>query len=527
MGVMAAILLSELVLSLLTLIAARKRQMRGWATAVLWMTLLLGVPLLGFMFVAAMPKKKPQQQERVSQMQEKGQRQERMQPKSKDGRGRSVKERPRGQEAVQEVPTRKRPADVRSWVAGLLSRPTPQQKKEREEAELARLAARVESGRETVAALREKDARYRSQSEPDMMRMMLNEMRLTRAERSLARDKVRLDDLNAMRSSAEHSVSGPDVRVRTVPDAEVRQAPPSVVTEAEGQGRLFALGHGTMGEDEFRGLLAANRIDLVVDVRSLPVSPHSPHFSGGDPDPDTGRASALESALESAGVSYQWLGNQFGSHHRREDSERKHLYMMWRTDGSPAGEALFGDDAECNDYCVGFNASCREHECIGTYSRVSEEEVERLLESGKLSLERRHEIADAVGEYMTYDEVRGRYDFQLNLANLRDCVMEGNRVLLLGRAADPLEGHCFSLLGRELAHPSDPLTEPMELCHLTRGGRICSQSELEGRMLSAQHLGSGPDDLDRAYRNSCSAIIGAKVFDRDMEKVRRQSSVRL
>jgi hypothetical protein len=522
---MAAILLSQFVLSLLTLFAARKRRMSGWATALLLTSLLLGMPLLGFMLVAMMPKRRPgEQQEQRSRKQAEAGKAKGQQQRT-NGRGRSVKERTRERRSAEERPVRKLLQAVRQRVAGLFSRETPQQRDDRLQAQISELGDRIEQGKAAVSQLKEKDALYRSQ--PDMLRMLLNEMRLTRAERSLARDMVRLDDLKARRDAVGGIGSGPDVRVHSVPDMTEARVDHMDVKDDMGEGRLFALGHGSMGEDEFRDLLARNRIDLVVDVRSLPVSRHSPHFNGGDADAESGLVSPLERSLEAAGVSYQWLGQHFGSHHYREDNERKHVYLMWHQDGSVAGKALFGNDDECNDYCVSSNALRDEDECICTYRKATESEVREILESADVTAEMKREIADSTGDYLTYDELRGRYDFQLNLANLRDCVAEGNRVLLLGRAADPLESHCFSLLGRELAHPSDPLTEPMDICHLTRGGRSYSQSELEERMLSVQHLGSGPDDLDRAYRDSCSAIIGAKVFDREMENGQRQSSVRL
>ena len=61
-------------------------------------------------------------------------------------------------------------------------------------------------------------------------------------------------------------------------------------------GRLFTVGHGTLGQDGFSGLLTEGGIERIVDVRRFPGSRKHPHM----------KCEALERWLPAAGVEYRW-----------------------------------------------------------------------------------------------------------------------------------------------------------------------------------------------------------------------------
>jgi len=67
-------------------------------------------------------------------------------------------------------------------------------------------------------------------------------------------------------------------------------------------GSLFSIGHSNHSLEAFLGLLRANGIELVVDVRSHPVSRFSPHFNHG----------RLPDSLKREGVAYVFLGRELG-----------------------------------------------------------------------------------------------------------------------------------------------------------------------------------------------------------------------
>jgi uncharacterized protein (DUF488 family) len=65
---------------------------------------------------------------------------------------------------------------------------------------------------------------------------------------------------------------------------------------------LFTVGHSTHSFEHFAGLLARHRIEAVGDVRSAPFSRRNPQFN----------RDALKTQLRAAGVSYVFLGREFG-----------------------------------------------------------------------------------------------------------------------------------------------------------------------------------------------------------------------
>jgi uncharacterized protein (DUF488 family) len=65
---------------------------------------------------------------------------------------------------------------------------------------------------------------------------------------------------------------------------------------------LFTIGHSSMEADDFTRLLDAHHVELVVDVRSQPLSGRFPHFN----------SSILEKILEGHGMGYLFLGEELG-----------------------------------------------------------------------------------------------------------------------------------------------------------------------------------------------------------------------
>jgi uncharacterized protein (DUF488 family) len=63
-----------------------------------------------------------------------------------------------------------------------------------------------------------------------------------------------------------------------------------------GAPQLTTVGHGTLGADEFTGLVASAGVEEVVDVRSFPGSRRHPHFA----------REQMQEWLPPSGVAYRW-----------------------------------------------------------------------------------------------------------------------------------------------------------------------------------------------------------------------------
>lgn len=81
---------------------------------------------------------------------------------------------------------------------------------------------------------------------------------------------------------------------------------------------LFTVGHSTRPLEEFVAMLAANRVDLLADVRTVPRSRHNPQFN----------RDALAVMLPAAGIEYRHVAALGGLRHPRADS----LNGAWRND---------------------------------------------------------------------------------------------------------------------------------------------------------------------------------------------------
>ena len=65
---------------------------------------------------------------------------------------------------------------------------------------------------------------------------------------------------------------------------------------------ILSIGHSNHTEQKFLDLLKAAHIDVVADVRSMPVSSYSPHFN----------REPLRQTLKAAGIGYVFLGDELG-----------------------------------------------------------------------------------------------------------------------------------------------------------------------------------------------------------------------
>ncbi len=73
---------------------------------------------------------------------------------------------------------------------------------------------------------------------------------------------------------------------------------------------ICTIGHSTRPLAEFIGLLQANEVTRVLDVRSVPRSRHNPQYN----------LDALPAALQAAGIGYSHLAGLGGLRHARPDS---------------------------------------------------------------------------------------------------------------------------------------------------------------------------------------------------------------
>jgi uncharacterized protein (DUF488 family) len=81
---------------------------------------------------------------------------------------------------------------------------------------------------------------------------------------------------------------------------------------------VWTIGHSKRSLEDFVQLLTAHRINLLVDVRTMPRSRHNPQFN----------RETLPEALEEAGVDYVHLPNLGGLRRKRPDSPNG----GWRND---------------------------------------------------------------------------------------------------------------------------------------------------------------------------------------------------
>lgn len=94
---------------------------------------------------------------------------------------------------------------------------------------------------------------------------------------------------------------------------------PHLVTTAESEAcTVWTVGHSTLSEADFLALLAAYRIEALVDVRRFPASKRYPHFN----------ESALRASLARVGIEYLGLPSLGGRRSPLPDSPN----TGWRND---------------------------------------------------------------------------------------------------------------------------------------------------------------------------------------------------
>jgi hypothetical protein len=97
---------------------------------------------------------------------------------------------------------------------------------------------------------------------------------------------------------------------RSVPGAPVPSAPiPSMISTMLSRPTVWTVGHSNHGFGGFAHLVAGQRIEFLVDVRSYPYSRFAPHFNREE----------LEGAMAAHGVGYLFLGEELGGRPTREE----------------------------------------------------------------------------------------------------------------------------------------------------------------------------------------------------------------
>jgi uncharacterized protein (DUF488 family) len=81
---------------------------------------------------------------------------------------------------------------------------------------------------------------------------------------------------------------------------------------------LLTIGHSNRSIDEFRSILKAHNVELLIDVRTVPKSRHNPQFN----------REALPASLTAAGVEYLHMPGLGGLRRPRKDSPN----TGWRND---------------------------------------------------------------------------------------------------------------------------------------------------------------------------------------------------
>lgn len=76
--------------------------------------------------------------------------------------------------------------------------------------------------------------------------------------------------------------------------------------------RIWTIGHSTRSIEELLAALAANSIQVLVDVRRFPASRRNPQFE----------RNALEKSLRDAGIGYVWMGELLGGRRNTTKASR-------------------------------------------------------------------------------------------------------------------------------------------------------------------------------------------------------------
>jgi uncharacterized protein (DUF488 family) len=95
---------------------------------------------------------------------------------------------------------------------------------------------------------------------------------------------------------------------------------------------VLTIGHSNHPIERFIGLLQAQGVTVLADVRSIPASRFAPQF----------RQAALKAALNAAGIGYVWLGGGLGGKPKDKTLWRDGVPDFQRIAASPAFRADLG-----------------------------------------------------------------------------------------------------------------------------------------------------------------------------------------
>jgi uncharacterized protein (DUF488 family) len=166
---------------------------------------------------------------------------------------------------------------------------------------------------------------------------------------------------------------------------------------------LLTVGHSNHSVEKLLRILRANRVDVLVDVRSQPYSKYAPHFD----------KEALKAAVTSAGIGYLFLGDEIGGRPEGAefyDAEGHVLYDVWRQ--SPQflrGIARLEQEAALGRVAILCGeenpAECHRRFLIGRALIERGGTVQHIRGDGRLQSEAE----------LSFDELRGRDQGQLML----------------------------------------------------------------------------------------------------------------
>jgi uncharacterized protein (DUF488 family) len=168
---------------------------------------------------------------------------------------------------------------------------------------------------------------------------------------------------------------------------------------------IFTIGHSTHPIDTFIGLLSAQAITVLTDVRSYPSSRRWPQFN----------QAKLQQSLEGAGITYAWVKTLGG---RRQSKRADSPHTAWE---HPAFRA-YADYTATSEFTTGLNElmqaalevrtaiMCSEglwwrchRRIISDYLTIRGWTVTHIMPDGKV-------VAHALPDFATIDDSRIIYD---------------------------------------------------------------------------------------------------------------------
>ncbi|MFI4991127.1 MAG: DUF488 family protein [Solirubrobacterales bacterium] len=159
---------------------------------------------------------------------------------------------------------------------------------------------------------------------------------------------------------------------------------------------IWTVGHSNHDPSRFAELLAGERIEFLVDVRSYPYSRFAPHFNRDE----------LETAMRDRGVRYLFLGDDLGGRPSREDhydADGHALYEpMSREDSFVRAVARLIDGAGQHRIALmcseGNPLHCHRRLLVGKVLTDRSIELRHILADGTVRAERSVELFEDDGQ---------------------------------------------------------------------------------------------------------------------------------